>query len=105
MNSVITNSLSLKYLRFTPPGCTDIGIRQFNFVTNTQFLCYKQLLKKNLSGFFLLKIGKELSLCHNLKFKLRFFDLTEFLDLRHWVAKINGLENQSLWQKLIFFDL
>ena len=34
-------------------------------------------------------------------FKLRLFDLTEFI--QHWVAKILGLKNQSLWQKLNSF--
>ena len=41
-------------------------------------------------------------------FKLRLFDLTEFkvwniLSLRHWVAKVLGLENLSLWQRLNSF--
>ena len=36
-------------------------------------------------------------------FKLRLLDLTEIIvwnvyGLRHWVEKIKGLENQSLWQ-------
>ena len=39
MNSVRSNSLSLKCHRFTSLGCTDIGIRKFHFVTKTQFLC------------------------------------------------------------------
>ena len=45
----------------------------------------------------------------NLRYvNLRLIDLTEFIvwnisGLRHWVAKIKGLENQSMWQKLIFF--
>ena len=38
MNSGRPNNLSLKYQRFTPPGCKDIGIRKFGVVTNTQFL-------------------------------------------------------------------
>ena len=41
-------------------------------------------------------------------FKLTLFDLIAFIvwnikDLRHWVAKILKLENQSLWQKVNFF--
>ena len=39
MNSVKLNNLSLKYQRFTPLGCKDIGIRIFEFVAKTQFLC------------------------------------------------------------------
>jgi len=39
MNSVRPNNLSLKYQRFTSSDCKDIGIRQFEFVTKTQFLC------------------------------------------------------------------
>ena len=37
-NSVRPNNLSLKYQRFTSSDCKDIGIRQFEFVTKTQFL-------------------------------------------------------------------
>ena len=33
------NDLSLKYHRFAPLGCQDIGIRRFEFVAKTQFLC------------------------------------------------------------------
>ena len=41
-------------------------------------------------------------------FKLTLFDLSEFIawnikGLRHWVATILKLENQSLWQKLNSF--
>ena len=38
MNSVRSNSLSLKYQGFSPSGCQDIGIRKFEFVAKTQFL-------------------------------------------------------------------
>ena len=38
-NSVISNSLSLKYQRFTPSGCKDIGVRKYKFVAKTQLLC------------------------------------------------------------------
>ena len=31
MNSVRSNNLSLKYQRFTPQGCKDIGIRKFEW--------------------------------------------------------------------------
>jgi len=31
--------LSLKYQRFTPSGCKDKEIRNFEFVAKTQFLC------------------------------------------------------------------
>ncbi len=65
-----------------------------------------------------------MSFCHKLKFsysislqpygvhlwyfKLRLFGLTEFIvwnvkGPRHWVARILGLENQSLWQRLNSF--
>ena len=39
MNSVRPNNLSLKYQRFTSSDFNNIGIRQFDFVTKTQFLC------------------------------------------------------------------
>ena len=48
--------------------------------------------------------------CENLwYFKLILFDLTEykvwnFWGLRHWVVKIKGLENLSLWQRLKSFS-
>ena len=38
INSVRSNSLSLKYQRFTPSGCEAIGVRKFEFVAKTQFL-------------------------------------------------------------------
>ena len=40
MNPVITNSLGLKYPRFTLSGIRyqDIGIRKFKFVTNTRLI-------------------------------------------------------------------
>ena len=38
MISVISNSLSLKYQKFTESGCKDIEIRNFEFVTKAQFL-------------------------------------------------------------------
>ena len=39
MNSVRTNNVSLKYLKFTLLGCKDNGIGKFEFVAKTQFLC------------------------------------------------------------------
>ena len=38
MISVRLKNLNLKYQRFTPSGCKDIGIRKSEFVTKTQFL-------------------------------------------------------------------
>ena len=38
INSGSPNSLSLKYQRFTPSGCKDIGVRKCKFVAKTQFL-------------------------------------------------------------------
>ena len=35
-----SNSLSLKYQRFTALGCKDIGVRKCKFVAKTQFLWY-----------------------------------------------------------------
>ena len=43
--SVRSNSLSLKYQRFTPSGCEAIGVRKCEFVAKTQFL-YNLLIKK-----------------------------------------------------------
>ena len=40
MISVISKSLSLKYQKFAQSDCNDIGIRNFEFVTKTQFLYY-----------------------------------------------------------------
>ena len=39
MNYVRSNSLSLKYQGFPLSDCQDIGIRKFEFVAKTQFLC------------------------------------------------------------------
>ena len=40
INSGRSNSQSLKYQRFTPSGCKDIGIRKCKFVAITQFLYF-----------------------------------------------------------------
>jgi len=58
MNSVRSNSLSLKYQGFPPLGCQDIRIRKFEFVAKTQFLYFfpaivlkkarQSLIKRNL---------------------------------------------------------
>ena len=55
INSGRSNSLSLKYQRFTPSGCKDIGVRKCKFVAKTQFLY--QTFNKNI----LIAIIKELS--------------------------------------------
>ena len=39
---------SLKYLRYSTLGCQDIGIRIFEFVAKTQFLCVEMM--KTLGG-------------------------------------------------------
>ena len=41
INFVGSNSLNLKYQRFTSSICEDIGIRKFKFVARTQILCIK----------------------------------------------------------------
>ena len=46
MNSVRSNNLSL-YQRFTPSGCKYIGIRQPEFVAQTQFLYMNWIWKKS----------------------------------------------------------
>ena len=38
MKYVRLNNPSLKYQRFIPTGCKDIGIRKFEFVAKTQIL-------------------------------------------------------------------
>ena len=38
MNYVRLEYLGLKYQRFTPLGCNDIGIGKFEFVVKTQIL-------------------------------------------------------------------
>ena len=48
MNYVRLSNASLKYQRFTPSGCRNIGIRQFEFVAKTQFL-----YMVNIDSFFL----------------------------------------------------
>ena len=44
MNYVKSNNLSSKYQRVTPCGRRDKGIRKFEFVAKTQFLCSKVYL-------------------------------------------------------------
>ena len=47
MNSVRSNNLSLKYQRFTPSGCNDVGIRKFDFVQEVS--CFLRKRDKYLS--------------------------------------------------------
>ena len=49
MNSVRSNNSSLKYVRFAPSGCKDLGIIKFEFVVNTQILCVYVGSTKNLN--------------------------------------------------------
>ena len=37
--SLYVVDLSLKYSKFTPPGCKDIGTIKLEFEAKTQFLC------------------------------------------------------------------
>jgi len=41
MKYIRLNNPRLKYQRFTPTGCRDIGIRTFQFVAKTQILYLK----------------------------------------------------------------
>ena len=51
MNSVRSNSLSMKYQGCPPAGCQDIGIRKLEFLAKTHFLLavYVPLDKENFS--------------------------------------------------------
>ena len=85
-------------------GCGDIEIRKLDFVSNNHGSLSKLCLKLK----FIIFISLQPNFVNFWYFKLRLFDLTEItfwniLGLRHWVAKIKGLENQSLWQKLNSF--
>ena len=48
INSGRSNSLSLKYQRFKPSGCKDIGVNKFKFVAKTQFLSLNDSLDLSL---------------------------------------------------------
>ena len=55
-NSVRSNNQSLKYRRFTPLGCKDIGKRKSKFVVKTEILSSKKALIANVfSENFLIK--------------------------------------------------
>ena len=47
MKSDTLNGISLKYQRFTPLGCTDIGSQKIEFVAKTPFLFQKLKKSKN----------------------------------------------------------
>ena len=64
-NSGRSNSLSLKYQRFTPLGCKDIGDRKFKFVAKTQFQIDVEILS--------LTVGSRFS-------NFRFNPRTKFMD-------------------------
>ena len=46
MNSVGSNRLTLKYQRFTPSGCNDLGFRKFEIVSKIPFEPERRYLKK-----------------------------------------------------------
>ena len=48
MNYVRSSNPSLKYQRFTPSGCRDIVLRNFEFVAKTQFLSPSLMLNKRI---------------------------------------------------------
>ena len=57
---------------------------------------------------FLIPLSLQFDGVHIWYFKLRLFNITAFIvwnikGLRDWVAKLQGLEYQSLWQKLNSF--
>ena len=49
-NSARSYNISLKYLRLTPSGSIDIGIRKFEFVAKTLFLCINKVHCKHQYG-------------------------------------------------------
>ena len=51
MNTVRSNNLSLKYQRFSSSGWNDIGIRKFDFVAKSQFLCNLLILKIDINKY------------------------------------------------------
>ena len=121
-------SLSRKYKLFWL--CSGISFtKKYLSFRQKQFLDKKRLnleLKQSGQIFEVMtnQTVKELILCHKLKlsnpytcanwwrkpllFQTLLFDLTEFIvwniwGLQHWFAKILGLKNQSLWQRLNSF--
>ena len=81
MNAVRSNNVSLKYQRPTPSGCKDIGIRKFEFVAKTQFLCAFFLNNKNrhyfiFSGQHFFHFNHKSSLSHVSCYKI--FELDRF---------------------------
>ena len=58
MNSVASSNQILKYQRFTPSGCKDIGIRTFEILTKAQFI-YKLSNSSNL--FFNVKLPSSIA--------------------------------------------
>ena len=56
INSVRSSILSLKYQRFAPSGCNDIGIRKSQFVVKTQLLQEKISCRPSCSNITVKKI-------------------------------------------------
>ena len=59
MKSVRSNSLSMKYQKFTPSDCKDIEIRKFEFVAKTQLLSLKHKLVVIVQGTYGRKVISE----------------------------------------------
>ncbi len=77
--------------------CTSVPRKKWN---DCQLLSF--FYSRNIARFFF----KALSVCHKCSsphiFATR-WSRPLILGLRYWVAKIQGLENQSLWQRLVSF--
>ena len=75
MNFVRLNNPSLKYKRFAPPGCTDIGIIKFEFVEKTRFLGHFSE-NRNQNCHFFRKLQSKLSLFQKTAIKIVTFQKT-----------------------------
>ena len=86
--------------------CKDIRSRKLEHEnSNHQFWNWVFTTKSN----FLMLVSLQPDCINILYFKLKHFDLTEFIvwnikGLQHRVAQISRFENQSLWQKLSSFE-
>ena len=90
-NSGRSKSLSLKYQRFTPSGCKDIGDRKFKFVAKTQFQIDVEILS--------LTIGSCFS-------NFRFNPRTKFMDpLWRWIVFSSWLNNKIFIISLMYSEL
>ena len=107
LNSVISNSLSLKYQRFTPSDCKNIGIRRFKFGGKNSFINWMDISIR-FEGFESCELKKQVSaLKRDFKYKgSAFFCLGKEVrvEYHHTGCPTKHYSSKTIWKSSLIFD-